>query len=791
MQIVINNSDYTVWLDGVRPLTIERKLNQPSTCRFWVTGQSMGAGFTVPQRNQGITVKGDDGTVYFTGYVAVSPLGEYAGLGVGGPVYRYELQAISDEVLLDTQLLPSSAGVSGGTAAQLVAGLVARSGVSQLDIAGVVLNNVVGHFSPQNGARFSDLAGEVAGQARGAYRALGGALSLASVGTVVHVLDEGGGTLSLQGLSLTPAVERALANDVTVCGEYEPVEYVTEYFLGDGVSLSFLLSAIPYFGPVSGERIIRELFDEAAIDLRRWSYAGHEGYFSLTGGGPAGGLQINGGTGRDGDATLVWNDQVEAGGTLLLEAIGVTLSPGSVGMLAGLYSGQALGGNCLAGFQVTAAAGTGAVSVEAVVEGVVAGPSFAINAANQYTLRTRLSCPEVERTTQTYRVAGDAGVVAFGGGGVIAAGRVLMEVEEFVNGVGGVPVVVYDGGMSLLPASVSVAAASSINLIGTIRAIEMKSLGTGWVQSVPAGQDLATAQTRRLGARVDSAECYLTGRSGEAGALVFYLGGAPALGERLMVRYRSLGRAVGRAINAGSQAALAAAGFPASSVWTGTVTQPAARSSRDCRNAALALVTAASSVSAAWSGSYRSSNQAMLTAGNDVWPGDALLLLAPSLPVAGGGTLDTQVVVRSVKLEYGASQPDLVQYTIGFSNDWANDLAVKTSRAVAADAWLPAAVGLGYLGNLNALAVTAISATAITVAANATLPAGGGFEVRRRDFCFQAGQDPDLVLRTTTTSFDIPRATESDRFYMRMYDGNVPPNYSEFSVGLFLNLPLS
>ena len=204
-----------------------------------------------------------------------------------------------------------------------------------------------------------------------------------------------------------------------------------------------------------------------------------------------------------------------------------------------------------------------------------------------------------------------------------------------------------------------------------------------------------------------------------------------------------------------------------------------------------ALVTAASSVSAAWSGSYRSSNQAMLTAGNDVWPGDALLLLAPSLPVAGGGTLDTQVVVRSVKLEYGASQPDLVQYTIGFSNDWANDLAVKTSRAVAADAWLPAAVGLGYLGNLNALAVTAISATAITVAANATLPAGGGFEVRRRDFCFQAGQDPDLVLRTTTTSFDIPRATESDRFYMRMYDGNVPPNYSEFSVGLFLNLPLS
>jgi hypothetical protein len=51
--------------------------------------------------------------------------------------------------------------------------------------------------------------------------------------------------------------------------------------------------------------------------------------------------------------------------------------------------------------------------------------------------------------------------------------------------------------------------------------------------------------------------------------------------------------------------------------------------------------------------------------------------------------------------------------------------------------------------------------------------------------------DADLVIRSSVGTFDIPRATEADRFYIRMYDGSVPPNYSEFSAGVFINLPLS
>jgi hypothetical protein len=280
----------------------------------------------------------------------------------------------------------------------------------------------------------------------------------------------------------------------------------------------------------------------------------------------------------------------------------------------------------------------------------------------------------------------------------------------------------------------------------------------------------------------DGSECHLT----RTGSLEFYTGLALALGEIVAVQYRTSGRAVGRAVNVASQAALAVAGAPAAAVWTGSVTEPQARSSNDCRNAAAALVTAASSVSAAWSGTYESTNLGLgLASGGDVWPGDALAIEAPSLG------LDLQVVVRSVTLRYGASVPDVVEYSIAFSNDWANDLAIRSSRTVPEDAWLPAAVSPAYLANLNGLLVTAISPTAVSVLAGVVPPVGGGFEVRRRDFSFQAGTDTDLVMRSAVANFDIPRATEADRFYVRMYDASEPPNYSEFSAAIFVNLPLS
>ena len=769
MKITIQGLDYTSALDAARPLTVERKINEPSICQLWLSLPANGS-LASPSRFQTLAVTGDDGTPYFTGYIAVSPLPEYAGMGLEGPRYRTAIQAVSDELLLDQMLMPASVNASGETAGALLAALVAHSGSTTLSTQGLSLQVPVGNFAPDPGANWSKSAGQAASMARAAYRALSGAITLASVSTTVHPLNETDGSLNLASLALTASVKRALANDVTVCGENEPAAYVTEYFLGDGVTADFDLAEDPFFPPASKSTIVNELFNEPQINQTVWNAAGG-GYITL---GPNG-LTMNGGNGIDGETTLAWLDPIEMGGTLLLELVGVTLSPGSYGILGGFFNGYETASGCTAGIQATAQQGTGAVTLQPMVEGTPAGTTFAVNPANTYTLRMRIHCPESYRASAMYYSFGDNGPIGAGGGWLIAPGNIQMEVQEFVNGVGATPVTLYDGAVTYLPAPCNLVPVSSINLIGTIRAINLTNLGSGWVVSTPPG---GGPYTRRIGTTAQAAECHVE----RTGKLAFYIGYTPVAGEQIAVSYRSIGRAVGRAVNTASQSALAAAGSPSVAAWIGSVTAPAARTSTDCQSAAQVMAQAAASTSALWSGAYKGNRS---TFSSDVWPGDALLLNAPST------NLNAEVVVRTVKVTYSPSLPDLVEYEIAFANDWADDLAIKTNATVPANAWLPAPVNPTVLANLNRLTVTALNGSTVTVNTGVTPPAGGGFEVRLRDYAFMPGQDPTLALRGSQPNLTLLRASASDRFYIRMYDGSTPPNYSEFSTALFINLPLS
>jgi hypothetical protein len=769
MKITIHGHDYTSALDGAKPLAIERKLNEPSVCKLMLSLPSDGS-LAMPTRNQSLAVTGDDGTRYFTGYIAVSPLPEFAGLGLEGPCYRIAIEAVSDELLLDQLPVGPSMCATGATAGGLIAALTTHAGSATLSTQSLSLDTPVSQFVAELGASWSAGAGQVASMARAAYRAQNGALTLSAVPATVHALNETDGSLSLANLAITAEVKRALANDVTVCGAMEPVAHVTEYFLGDGVTTQFFLAADPFFPAPSKSTIINEQFNESAVNLQLWSNTGGAGYVKLG----QGGLVMDGGSGIDGQTVLSWLDPVEMGGTLLLEAVGVTLSPGSTGVLAGFFVGLNTQAACIAGFQVTAQQGTGAVSLQPLIQGAATGPAYPVASANQYTLRVRVHCAENERALAIYRSFGDNGPIVFGGQTNVCAGKMQLEVQPYVNGVAGMPVTLYDGAIASLPEACEAVAASSLNLIGTMRAINLTNLGSGWVVSTPPS---GSAYTRRVGTTAESAECHLE----RTGKLVFYTSSAPVAGEQVAVNYRTVGRAVGRAVNTASQEALAQAGMPAVAAWIGSVSSPAARSSADCRNAAMAMEQASGGVSALWSGTYRGSR---LSFASDVWPGDALLLNAPS------ASLDVQVVVRSVKLIYQASVPDLVVYSIAFANDWACDLAVKTSATVPVDTRLPAAIAPTLLANLSGLTVTTLNGTTVAVNAGVTPPEGGGFEIRRRDFAFMAGEDPGLVMRASLPNLVFSRETANDRFYVRMYDGSTPPNYSEFSTALFINLPL-
>jgi hypothetical protein len=769
MKITIHGLDYSCALDASHPLTIERKLNQPSVCNFWLALPNK-SDLARPVRNQSVLIAGDDGRQYFTGYVATDPLLEFAGQSCEGASYRVVIRAISDEFLLDQLPLVASKGATGMTAGQLMTSLVTHVRSASLAIGAMPASLPVSDFAAEPGASWSESAGQIACQARARYRALGGILELAQIPVAIHPLNEDDGSLNPADLTFAYEGIRIPANDITVCGVHEPVAFVTEYFLGDGVTSQFNLSAEPYSPPASKTRMIEERFNQSGIDLGVWNIAGGSGYFRLG----SGGLAMLGGNGVDGQTQLSWIDSIEMGGTLLLEAAGVTLSAGSSGILAGFFVGLQTVPGCTAGFQAQVQPGTGAVSLQPIVQGTGAGPTFPVNPAHQYTLRIRVHCPECIRSLAIYRSYGDGGEIVCGGEQNAAPASLHFEIQEYVNGVAGMPVTLYDGSIAALPAAFSMVAASSINLVGSMRSLTLTNLGSGWVVSAPRG---GVSHTRRIGTIADMGDCYID----RSGKLVFYSGSVPQEGERIAVSYRTVGRAVGRAVNAQSQQKLTAAGLPPVANWTGSVLSPPARTSADCRNAANTMGQASASASALWRGIYKATHQSL---GNDVWPGDALELDAPSM------NMSTQLVVRAVKLSYASSYPDLVSYDIAFANDWAQDLAIKTSNSVPADAWLPAPIGLTFLPDLTGVAVTALSGAAVTINSGVAPPPGGGFEIRRRDFGFMAGEDPDLVLRGPQQTMTFARESVNDRFYIRMYDGSTPPNYSEHSTAVFINLPL-
>ena len=91
-----------------------------------------------------------------------------------------------------------------------------------------------------------------------------------------------------------------------------------------------------------------------------------------------------------------------------------------------------------------------------------------------------------------------------------------------------------------------------------------------------------------------------------------------------------------------------------------------------------------------------------------------------------------------------------------------------------------AALPVHVLANLRQMSVTSLTNTVLTLDAGTTPPAGGGFEVRRRDSGW--GQtSADLVLQSPVRGFDIPRLAFEEHFFIRMYDNSSPRLYSRFS----------
>ena len=624
-------------------------------------------------------------------------------------------------------------------------------------------------------------AGALAGAAYGAYRVVNGALSYSSAGSVTHTLGDGDGVFAPAALAAGSVKE--LANDVTVTGETEPAAYVTEMFAGDGTTAAFTLGETPLKTAAAKAKLVFDEFDEGVFNPAVWMLSDPGSRLGLG----TGGLVMSGGNGFDGQTTLTAIDAVEIGGSLLIEAGSVQLEAASDGVLCGLFSGATIRENCMAGYNVRQS--DGSTIITPMVNGVEVGTSYAVLSGHTYTFRIRLHCPEMQRVQQTYYARVDGAVEAFGGGLVDAPLSLCFELVDLGVSSNTPATVLYDtasaGVLASSPASCTFCAVDAVQMFGSMGYCRVTQSGSVWVMSTPA---TGVPVTRLIGVAGEGVDCKV-GTSGGATLVTFLAGRIPLPGETVSVVYRRVGRSIARLEDAASVATEAAGGANGTARWLGRVVSPEARSSVDCESAAMAILSFSTAQAAAVSGSYAAeisaADGAGTFAGGDCWPGDVLAVTTENQTL--------NVIVRKVTVEDGHAAPELLRYKISFANDWAEGLGMKLSEAIAMDALLPQTASAGaaeVLANLPSLAVVSATGTALQVDAGMAAPAGGGFEVRRRDNGFGPGAAADLVLRSPVRSFSIPRVSYGERYYTRMYDGSSPPLYSRWSSAVFCNLPV-
>ncbi|MGA1983471.1 MAG: hypothetical protein ABSG84_13525 [Acidobacteriaceae bacterium] len=761
--------DYSAALSADQPLEVTRTLNAPSRCTAALLLSTAPTALPPPVRSARIVVTSDSGTTLFTGYIATTPVAIYAGAGLAGRIYRICFSAISDEWLLDKLSLTLTGqgfSVAGGS---LLSTLANRTAPGLLTTTGVQPGNAIGVFTPEPARPWSVNAAAIASSTYAAYRALAGALSTQTIGATTHTLNfdtgapDSGPTLAISALKTTSIKE--LANDVTVSGQIEPTAFVTELFQGDGATTVFQLSDPPF--RATTPTLLADSFSQPALNPQLWTIADPGAHLSLGGAG----LALTGGTGVDGQTTLAAIDQVELGGSLLLTAANVQLTAPSDGVLLGLYSGPINRANCFAGYNVRQSAG--ATLLTPFINGTEAGTSYTLLAGHAYTLRIRLHSPEVQRVLQAYYARVDGAIESFGGGLVASPVTLVFDLIDLGNASSTPAIILLDtaaaGPIPASPAACTFAAVDSLQLTGAIGSIAVTQSGPAWISSTPPS---SPTYTRLIGIAGQGIDCTVSA----TGKVTFFAGRIPIPGELVTVSYRVRSRAVARLED---PASITAESGPAR--WLGKVLRPLARSSADCESAAQAILAFASDPSAAIAGSYTAINPVP-----DLWPGDALAL------TANGQTLTS--VVRTVTLVNGHAVPELVTYRVTFANDWAESLGIALSEAIAPDTFLPptaAAAPVQCLANLTALAVTSVTTTALTIDAGCAPPTGGGFEVRLRDWDFAPAPGADLVLRSPTRTLTIPRAAQSERYYIRQYDASTPPLYSRLSAAIFTNLPVA
>jgi hypothetical protein len=770
MKLLIDNHDgvgprdYSVYLDATNLPKVTRKLNEAATAQAWLaSGDGV---FCVPASGARVVLQRDDGYKLFTGYLSSVPQMEFLGTTQTGIVWRYELNAVDDSWLLNHNAPTARIAFAYRTAGDALRTITNDVLPGVLDVSGVQDLGHVNQYVASTQISWSEHAQELAIMERARVQVFDGKLVFQPVGQQVFAISESDPKFSPQGLTL--AQPDRLVNDVTVVGEIEPTTYVRDYFIGDNTTLGFYLSRAPFARKTV--TIFEEEYSGPGLSPTLWYVSDPNARVSVSGGQ----LQIGGGR-----ATVGLVEQIELAGGLRIQHGQMTFTAPATGTLGGIYNGSVTDGNCVAGFAVTPSGSN--CSIQALVGGARAGTPVIAQAGHIFALTTQLFANEAHRVHQTYCSSVQGGGNGRGGDTISAGMRVVLSVHDVDPSNPGTmalaATVLFDGIVGAAPPFAAYALANGPDLHAQVAYTRLQQMVDGEVRSMIPGQAF---RTRLAGALCDGGECYIS----SAGELHFYPPYPPRANEQIVVSYRASGRANARVQDPNSIASHSMGADRGRRSVVRRLSVPPAPTSIDCENAALALLDDA--VQPAWSGEYKTVSDCLPA--NDVWPGDAVQVAAPSRRA------NFAAIVREVDLQVTSAAHYRSEYAIRFSNDACELLAAEFSKTTLPDP-LPVPLTTGgpssslYLPSLTNVQVTNVIATQITVDMGAAPPPGGGYEVRQSDGGWGATSDGNLVGRYTTQVIALPRLSRIQEYVVRQYDGSSPAKYSRQSALVHVDYP--
>jgi hypothetical protein len=784
MRFLIDNfdglgaQDYTAFVDlskGLSPQLV-RKLNSPTELKFGLVSALESP--AVPVIGGRVMLTLNSGNNLFTGYVVETPAYQYLGWAGRGLVYRYEIAALSDVMLMDQKAPPAHPPFVDRNAGDAFVQLATEALPGWFDVSGVVAGDPIPYYSVDPAKKWTASAAEIALLARSAFRDDNGKLFFTPLGTNTYALAEDAATFSPADLKLQ-SVNRVV-NDLTVLGPLEPSAYVKDYFVGDGTTTTFYMSQKPFTRSSQVALYKGTILDEnyAELDPTHWVVTDPQGAISVGNGQ----LQVAGGTGIDGQTLLNFIEQIELGGTTVVEHGDFVFNAASDGVIGGLYAGSVTVAGCLAGFLITPAGAN--CNIQALIEGSAAGAVLTTQPGHHYVFTTQLYPTETYRRQQVFHSSLYPSGAARGGGDVACDVRVVLEVQDIDPTDPGSQIapatVLYDDVIANAPGFCTYALVNAGTIQCSVAFTYIWLPVDALVRSTPPGEDSVTVLT---GSLLDGAACHVT----TSPTLVFYPESVPIANQLIEVTYRGQGHTAARITNSVSIAALQRGADDGVRGSVREIGLPVPRTSADCETAALALLDDALQ---GWSGEYQAWSQFLPGAAADIFPGDSLAVSVPSRTASFTG------VVREVDVEILNIGNDASRYSLHFSDagDPSLDFAFVTALVKQTQTLTPidvSLVGNIYLPNLTDAEVVGVGSTTATIDVGFTPVAGGGIEVRYSDAGWGLGYSGNLAGRFTSSSFTLTRFARGQTYFLRSYDGSGPPRYSRYSTALHVDYPLS